>query len=124
MNLVMVQIEGWRTRFDKNRRISLMKEISTLMLMEEGDYIRFCPDQDGRIYLEKETELYGGNDFENELIRERVKKFLEVKEMMDNPLEKVKEPPEEHMEEDYTEERLWYEKFEEDMRKRGKKALL
>jgi hypothetical protein len=82
-------IEEWRTRFDKNRRISLMKEIADLLMMEEGDYIQFYIDN-GRIYLKKETKPYDGFDIENEIIEDRIKKFAEVEEMIKNPISSYK----------------------------------
>lgn len=74
-----------KTRFDKIRRITPLKEISDLLLVEEGDNIFFYSD-DGKIIITKETELYKGYPFEKELIEDRVQNYEEYHKMMNREL--------------------------------------
>jgi hypothetical protein len=73
---------GKSTTLDKLGRITLLKEIRDLFMMCEGDTLSYYTE-DGRIYIKKNTELYGGYDFENELIIERVKAYEKTARMMD-----------------------------------------
>jgi len=72
---------GKSTTLDKLGRITLLKEIRDLFMMEEGDTLTYYTE-DGRIYIKKNTERYCGYDFENELIAERVRTYEKTARMM------------------------------------------
>lgn len=100
---------GKTTTLDKLGRITLLKEIRDLFMMEEGDTLSYYTE-DGRIFIKKNTELYDNYDFENELISERVKAYEKTVRMMnrsefdDWEFERGNEPEGEYMEEDPEEE--------------------
>jgi len=100
---------GKSTTLDKLGRITLLKEIRDLFMMDEGDTLSYYTEE-GRIYIKKNTELYGGYDFENELIAERVKAYEKTTRMMNGSefdnwkFEGGNKPEDEYFEEDPEEE--------------------
>jgi hypothetical protein len=72
---------GKNTTLDKLGRITLLKEIRDLFMMDEGDTLSYYTD-DGRIYVQKDTKSYGEYDFENEMIEERVKTYEKTMRML------------------------------------------
>lgn len=61
-----------KSKYDKNGRISMIKEIADLLDMMEGDYVNFCVEN-GKVVLRKVTKQYpGGFDIEEEKIQERL----------------------------------------------------
>lgn len=100
---------GKNTTLDKLGRITLLKEIRDIFMMEEGDTLSYYIDN-GRIFIKKDTQLYGGYDFENEMIEERVKTYENTMKMLkgsdfDNwEFERDNESEYEYVEEDPEEE--------------------
>ena len=100
---------GKSTTLDKLGRITLLKEIRDLFMMEEGDTLTYYTE-DGRIYIKKNTEYYGGYDFENELIADRVRTYEKTARMMngsefdDWEFERGNKHEDEYFEEDPEEE--------------------
>jgi len=72
---------GKNTTLDKLGRITLLKEIRDLFMMVEGDTLSYYAE-DGRIFIKKDTRLYGSYDFENEMIEERVKTYEKTIRML------------------------------------------
>ena len=72
---------GKNTTLDKLGRITLLKEIRDLFMMGEGDTLSYYIDS-GRIFIQKDTKVYGGYDFENELIKERVRTYEKTMKML------------------------------------------
>ena len=60
-----------KSKIDKTKRISLIKEIAELLGAEEGDYIEFYATR-GKITIFKQTKGYDGFYFENEEIENRI----------------------------------------------------
>lgn len=116
-------MDAGRTRCDKNKRITLLKEIADLMMIQEGDYIKFII-KDGIVSIEKETKLYNGFDIENMEITNRLRKYEEVMEMLNHPMkpfddEDILTPEEEfEMKQDLEEA---YRQYNEDLLKRMKR---
>lgn len=52
-------------------------------MMEEGDTLSYYTTDNGMIFIKKDTTLYEGFDFEEELIRERVQTYVKSVKMMD-----------------------------------------
>jgi len=73
---------GKTTTLDGLGRITLNKEIWDLFMMDVGDKLIYYNDG-GRIYIKKETALYGRFDFENDMIEERVKTYVKTMKMLD-----------------------------------------
>jgi len=61
-----------KTKMNKTRQISLIKDIADIFEIEEGEYINFYAE-DGNIIIRKTTVKYDGFDFEREMIEERVR---------------------------------------------------
>ena len=64
-----------KSKFDKNGRVSLIKEIAELLDLMEGDYINYYVE--GReVVIRKVTKIYpGGFDLEGELIADRLEAY-------------------------------------------------
>lgn len=62
-----------KTKMNKTRQISLIKEVADLFEIEEGEYVKFYA-QGGEIIIRKDVRKYDGFDFETELIKDRVVK--------------------------------------------------
>lgn len=63
-----------KSKIDKTKRISLIKEIADLLDAEEGDYIEFYATK-GKIMIAKQTKSYNGFNFESEEIERRIYQF-------------------------------------------------
>jgi len=61
-----------KTKMNKTRQISLIKDIADIFEIEEGEYINFYAE-DGNIIIRKTTVKYDGFDFEREMIEEKVR---------------------------------------------------
>lgn len=67
---------------DKLGRITLLKEIRDLFMMEEGDTLTYY-SENGRIYIKKDTTLYRDKyDFEAQMIEERVRTYEATMRML------------------------------------------
>ena len=81
-----------KTKIDKTRRISLIKEVADLFEIVEGDNVQFYAE-DGKIIIKKQTIKYDGFDFEKEEIEKRIiKKEIEY---IDNLTDSRNDPSEE-----------------------------
>ena len=64
-----------KSKFDKNGRVSLIKEIADLFDLMEGDYISYYVEN-GDVVVRKVTKIYpGGFDLEGDLIRDRLETY-------------------------------------------------
>lgn len=64
-----------KSKFDRNGRVSLIKDIADLMDLIEGDYIEYYIEN-GEVVIRKLTKLYpGGLDLEGEDIKMRLYEY-------------------------------------------------
>jgi len=75
-----------KSKMDKTKRISLIKEVADLFDMEEGDSVYFYA-VDGKISINKATKKFGGFDSEGEEIEARIREKEE--ELMDADYERL-----------------------------------
>ena len=67
-----------KSKMDKTKRISLIKEVADLFDMEDGDHIYFHAIN-GKIIITKATKKFNGFDIEGEIIEQRIReKEMEV----------------------------------------------
>lgn len=67
-----------KSKFDKNGRISMIKEAADLLDMMDGDYVNFYIEH-GELVLRKLTKVYpGGFDIEGEKIQQRLLSYEEA----------------------------------------------
>ena len=74
-----------KSKMDKTKRISLIKEVADLFDMEEGDHIYFYA-VNGKIFINKATKKFGGFDLEGEEIEARIREKED--EIMDADFER------------------------------------
>jgi len=86
-----------KSKIDRTKRISLIKEVADLFDIEEGDYIYFHAIE-GRIVINKATKKFNGFDFEGEEIENRIKEKEE--EIRDAEYDRYvnRDPEDEHNE--------------------------
>lgn len=61
-----------KSKIDKTKRISLIKEVADLFDVKDGDFIYFYAN-DGKIIINKATKKFNGFDFEGEEIEARIR---------------------------------------------------
>ncbi|MCL2607564.1 MAG: hypothetical protein FWD92_03275 [Methanomassiliicoccaceae archaeon] len=66
-----------KSKFDGNRRVSLIKKLADLMDLIDGDEVQYYIE-DGEVIVRKKTKEYpGGFDLEGEEIKERLRDYEE-----------------------------------------------
>ncbi len=64
-----------KSKFDRNGRVSLIKDIADLMDLIDGDYIEYYVEN-GEVIIRKLTKIYpGGLDLEGDDIRQRLSDY-------------------------------------------------
>ena len=84
-----------KSKMDRTKRVSLIKEVADLFEIEEGDYIYFHAIE-GKIIINKATKKFNGFDIEGEEIERRIREKEE--EIRDAEYERYvnRSPEDEH----------------------------